>query len=124
MRWRRRSAVVAAAVAEAYSGRTAPGRLGWVDSYLVQREREALFGQGAGSVVVDVGIGDAASTTLELAASLGAAGLGAPPLVVGLEADGARADRARRVAEAAAAAPAPADAIAPQAALDAARNAP
>ena len=86
-------ALASCAIAAAYSGRTAPGRLKFVDEYLLLRERDALFGGGAGAVFCDVGVGDAASTTLELAAAL--ADCKNAPLVLGLEADGKRADRAR-----------------------------
>ena len=56
-------ALASCAVAAAYSGRTAPGRLKFVDEYLLLRERDALFGGGAGAVFCDVGVGDTASTT-------------------------------------------------------------
>eukprot|EP00629_Pelagomonadales_sp_RCC1024_P019272 CAMPEP_0119281638 /NCGR_PEP_ID=MMETSP1329-20130426/25138_1 /TAXON_ID=114041 /ORGANISM="Genus nov. species nov., Strain RCC1024" /LENGTH=137 /DNA_ID=CAMNT_0007282265 /DNA_START=126 /DNA_END=535 /DNA_ORIENTATION=- len=80
--------------AAAYSGRTAPGRLNWVDDYLLARERDALFGQ-RGGVFADVGVGDSASTTVELAQKVAAAGAAGAPTVVGLEADAGRAAKAR-----------------------------
>lgn len=81
---------------EAYSGRTAAGRLRWVDDYLLLRERESLVARGdkGGGCVVDIGVGDTAETTLELAAALRSLGTRAP-VVVGVESDGARASRAR-----------------------------
>lgn len=50
-------------------GRTRPGRLAFVDAYLCRHER-ALLAAAGDAPVVDVGIGDGAVTTAELAAAL------------------------------------------------------
>ena len=60
-------AIAVVAQAAAYSGRTAPGRLAWVDRYLLLREL-SLFDDDEPSttrVFCDIGIGDEATTTLE-----------------------------------------------------------
>jgi len=81
--------------AAAYSGRTAPGRLAWVDRYLLLKEY-VIFAEVAESttrVFADIGIGDRATTTLELAAALQQDA--DAPLVVACEADATRCATAR-----------------------------
>ena len=96
---RRCLALVAQAVA--YSGRTAPGRLAWVDRYLLLREL-GLFADDEPSttrVFCDIGLGDDATTTLELAAALQQDA--DAPLVVACEADANRCAGAREACAAA-----------------------
>ena len=85
----------------AYSGRTAPGRLAWVDRYLLLREL-SLFADDEPSttrVFADIGIGDDATTTLELAAALQQDA--DAPLIVACEADANRCAAAREACAAA-----------------------
>ena len=89
------------AQAAAYSGRTAPGRLAWVDRYLLLKEL-SLFADDEPSttrVFCDIGLGDDATTTLELAAALQQDA--DAPLVVACEADANRCAAAREACAAA-----------------------
>ena len=98
---RRRLALTVVAQAAAYSGRTAPGRLAWVDRYLLLREL-SLFADDEPSttrVFADIGIGDDATTTLELAEALQQDA--DAPLVVACEADANRCAGAREASAAA-----------------------
>ena len=93
------AALVAQAVA--YSGRTAPGRLAWVDRYLLLKEL-GLFDDDEPSttrVFCDIGLGDDATTTLELAEALQQDA--DAPLVVACEADANRCAAAREACAAA-----------------------
>ena len=93
------AALVAQAVA--YSGRTAPGRLAWVDRYLLLKEL-GLFDDDEPSttrVFCDIGLGDDATTTLELAEALQQDA--DAPLVVACEADANRCAGAREACAAA-----------------------
>ena len=97
---RRRLALVVAQAC-AYSGRTAPGRLAWVDRYLLLREL-SLFADDEPSttrVFCDIGLGDDATTTLELAAALQQDA--DAPLIVACEADANRCAAAREACAAA-----------------------
>ncbi len=88
--------------AAAYSGRTAPGRLAWVDRYLLLKEY-VIFDEAedasATRVFCDIGLGDDATTTLELAAALQQDA--DAPLVVACEADANRCAAAREACAAA-----------------------
>ena len=87
--------------AAAYSGRTAPGRLAWVDRYLLLREL-SLFADDEPSttrVFCDIGLGDDATTTLELAEALQQDA--DAPLIVACEADANRCAGAREACAAA-----------------------
>ena len=97
---RRCLALSVVAQADAYSGRTAPGRLAWVDRYLLLREL-SLFADDEPSttrVFADIGIGDDATTTLELAEALQQDA--DAPLIVACEADANRCAAAHRFASA------------------------
>ena len=97
----RRCFTLVVAQAAAYSGRTAPGRLAWVDRYLLLREL-SLFDDDEPSttrVFCDIGLGDEATTTLELAAALQQDA--DAPLVVACEADANRCATAREACAAA-----------------------
>ena len=91
--------VVAQAVA--YSGRTAPGRLAWVDRYLLLRELSVFADDEPSTtrVFCDIGLGDDATTTLELAEALQQDA--DAPLVVACEADANRCAGAREACAAA-----------------------
>ena len=98
----RRCLAFVVAQAAAYSGRTAPGRLAWVDRYLLLKEY-VIFDEAedasATRVFADIGIGDQATTTLELAAALQQDA--DAPLIVACEADANRCNAAREACAAA-----------------------
>ncbi len=97
----RRCIALVVAQAAAYSGRTAPGRLAWVDRYLLLKEM-SLFADDEPSttrVFCDIGLGDDATTTLELAEALQQDA--DAPLVVACEADANRCAAAREACAAA-----------------------
>ena len=97
----RRCLALVVAQAAAYSGRTAPGRLAWVDRYLLLKEL-SLFADDEPSttrVFADIGIGDDATTTLELAEALQQDA--DAPLIVACEADANRCAGAREACAAA-----------------------
>ena len=95
-------ALTVVAQAVAYSGRTAPGRLAWVDRYLLLKEY-VIFDEAedasATRVFCDIGIGDQATTTLELAEALQQDA--DAPLIVACEADANRCAGAREACAAA-----------------------
>ena len=98
---RRCLAIAVIAQVASYSGRTAPGRLAWVDRYLLLREL-SLFEDDEPSttrVFCDLGIGDDATTTLELAEALQQDA--DAPLIVACEADANRCAGAREACAAA-----------------------
>ena len=98
---RRCLAIAVVAQVASYSGRTAPGRLAWVDRYLLLKEL-SLFDDDEPSttrVFCDIGIGDDATTTLELAEALQQDA--DAPLIVACEADANRCAGAREACAAA-----------------------